>query len=151
MNVTQDQIDSFARRLVAASAPSESAVFDEVLHETKKQRRKAGDPLGSGVGESWALAQFLTPVAIGIATWAAKDVLGKAVADVAVSKLKPLLNELFSKALKTAGQTNAVSSVSDEELRTLQTAIEQIARKHKASPEQIQQLLDGVRRLMRDD
>ena len=67
---------------------------------------------------------------------------------MAIAKLKPLVEKLFSKVLKTAAPADAASAVSDEDLQTLQTAIEQVARKQGASPERIRQLSEGVRRLM---
>lgn len=156
MDVSQDLIDALARHLVEASAPSEAPLFAEIVREAKSApSRGASNPLGSGVGESWALAQFVTPIAMAVATWAAKDVLGKAVADAAVAKLKPLVERLFSKVLRIAspGSTpaaGAAAAVSDEDLQTLQAAIEHVARKQGASPERVQQLSEGVQRLMRE-
>lgn len=132
-----------------ASAPSEVEDFGEFMREIRSgPARRTSNPLGSGLGEAWALAQFVTPIAVGVATWAAKDVLGKTVADVAIAKLKPLVQEFFTKVLKPTDPNNTASAVSDEDLQTLQAAIEQVARKQGASPERIQQLSEGVRRLM---
>lgn len=145
---------ALAHQLVEELAPSEAPLFQDILRETNHASgRRSSNPLGSGVGESWALAQFVTPVAVAVASWAAKDVLGKLVADVTVAKLKPFIERLFSKVLREAAPgtptADASEAISEADLKSLQTAIEEVARKHGASDERSRQISEGVCRLMR--
>lgn len=143
----EEQIQALTKALVNAAAPQESASFEDVLRLMADQpTRGKSNPLGSGVGEAWALAQFVTPVAMAIGTWVVKDILAKTVADVVTAKLKPLAQALLDKVLKRNPGTSA--TLSDADIQTLQAAIEEIARKRGASHERIQQLNDGVRRLI---
>jgi len=83
--------------LVQHFCPEELPVLDSAFERLRNGLPSADgatDPLGSGLGELFALSTLGSALLVPLAAWLAKDVLGKAVQDVFVEKLKASLKRV---------------------------------------------------------
>lgn len=76
--------------LIEAIAPQELQIFDEVWASAadKRVRQQYAHPLASGVGDSWAMMQLLSPCLIAVSSWLLKDIVAKAASDMVVARIK---------------------------------------------------------------
>ncbi|MDM0059014.1 hypothetical protein [Variovorax fucosicus] len=79
-------------------APLEKELQGELLESYSSgrlfdRRRAKADDMGFGIGDVFAISSMLSPLLIIAAEWVAKEIIGKALADVSVAAIKKRLEK----------------------------------------------------------
>jgi len=120
--LSQDVARSVAQTLIAAVAPEELLLLDELLEALERPVNHREDPLASGIGDSWVWSQMASPALIGVALWMTKDIVGKVASDVVTPRLKVLIERL---AFGTAEAAKVRTLVPDD-FATIATVLEAV-------------------------
>ncbi|WP_157269881.1 hypothetical protein [Azohydromonas aeria] len=145
MSANASQVHDLALILVNKISPEEVPLFEEIYSEiSKSPSRHTSNPLGSGVGEGWALAQFITPVAMSVAGWFINEVLFKSAADVINDKLKEAMKKLITSKEKTASERKCNLHFTEEQIRHLKNKAEEVACAHGADKDAARKIAEAL-------
>jgi hypothetical protein len=115
--------------LVQHFCPEELPVFDSAFERLKVGVSKpAGptDPLGSGLGEFFALSTLGSALLVPLAAWLAKDVLGKAVQEFFVEKLKTQLKRVDANKTGTMESASEFTNALPEDVRLVAGVVDRV-------------------------
>lgn len=130
-----------ALMLTEAIAPHELAIFDEVWTSSIKESaaKQRAHPLGSGVGEGWAMMQLVSPYLIAVSTWLLKDIVAKAASDIVVEKIKVAVKAKLTKpsAVQQPSGADEIPTAQRQLVRKLAAESAAVAQRFGAHAEHI--------------
>lgn len=133
--------------LVGHFCPEELPILDATFPRLKDGLPAAGgrtDPLGSGLGEYFALATLGSTLLVPLATWLAKDVIGKAFQDVFVEKLKVALKRTAAGGKNGTAPAAEVTGTSPDDLRMVAGVVHRVREQAKilgSDPQLVEQVV----------